>query len=83
MGNEQGEVWRAILAGDSRRKGVQNQLVAKAGSGLGVLGVYIMWACLKKSYEITNMKLGSEFWNCRRGSLELSFLNFPVVEQWS
>lgn len=30
-----GEVWRAILAGDSRRKGVPNQLVAKAGSGLG------------------------------------------------
>ena len=42
-----------------------------------------MWACLKKTYEITNMKLGTEFWNCKRGSLELSFLNFPVVEQWT
>ena len=72
-----------ILAGDSRRKGVQNQLVAKAGSGSGALGVYIMWACLKKSCEIANMKLGTEFWNCKRGSLELRFLNFPNVEEWS
>lgn len=36
-----------------------------------------MWACLKKSYEITNMKLGIGW------ELQLSFLNFPMVEQWS
>lgn len=41
-----GQVWRAILAGGSRRKVVPNQLVARAGSGLGVLEVFIMWECL-------------------------------------
>ena len=28
-----------------------------------------MWACLKKSYEITNMKLGTELGNCSSVSL--------------